>query len=86
MSVQKERRQSKRLSGREMPYGKKEADSGSTGLTNYMGDTKLDWDGDIGDAKRRCAPGPPFRASSPLGRSPAPPASLAAVSRLSSEA
>jgi len=54
MSAKLERRQSKRLSGRESaaPYAKKEAGAGSTGLTSYMGDSSLDWEGDLGEAKR----------------------------------
>jgi len=52
MSAQLERRHSKRLAGRQnsAPYAK-DAASGSTGLTKYMGESSLDWDGGE-DAKR----------------------------------
>ena len=82
-----ERRQSKRLSGRESaaPYAKKDAGA-STGLTSYMGAQSLDWDGDgdIGEAKRRFVTGPRPRAI-PSAESFAPPASAAAASPLPSE-
>lgn len=52
MSAQLERRQSKRLAGRSAPYSKEDSGSGSTGLTKYMGESSLDWDGGDGEIKK----------------------------------
>ena len=55
MSASLERRHSKRLQTRQgsAPYVKPDkSGDNSTGLTKYMGESSLDWDG---DAQRRCA-------------------------------
>ena len=45
-------RQSKRISGREGAAPDAKKGPGSTGLTSQLGEQTLDWDGDIGEAKR----------------------------------